>query len=167
MSHEIERKYLVNIFSLDLIKNCGFKKIEQFYISYDQTNHVSVRMRKIIPSSSDHPITYEICTKVPTSNPLIRIEIEKEISASGYEEAKKIHIGSIINKTRYYMNWKFELDVFDSGLVLVEKEFKTLEDAIKYETFEKPAWIGKEVTGDPEYYNSFIAGVCLERNDAK
>jgi CYTH domain-containing protein len=61
----------------------------------------------------------------------------------------------IIEKKRYKiphggMTW--EVDEFfgdNAGLVVAEVEL-TSED----QTFEKPDWIGQEVTGDPRYFNS-------------
>lgn len=63
----------------------------------------------------------------------------------------------ILEKIRYRIPYKgnvWEIDEFlgkNSGLVIAEIELKS-ED----QTFSKPEWIGKEVTGDPRYYNSFL-----------
>ena len=49
----------------------------------------------------------------------------------------------------------YEVDVFhgaNEGLVLAEIE---LSDEL--EAFEKPSWLGKEVTGDMRYYNSMLS----------
>ena len=53
--------------------------------------------------------------------------------------------------------WKnvFEVDVFygdNEGLIVAE-----LELASESEKFEKPDWLGEEVTGDDRYYNAQIA----------
>jgi adenylate cyclase len=62
--------------------------------------------------------------------------------------------GKII-KTRYLIpsgKHTFEVDVFhdkNKGLIIAEIELSS-ED----EPFEKPDWLGEEVTGKPEYYNS-------------
>ena len=61
----------------------------------------------------------------------------------------------LIEKRRYRvthgaMNW--EIDEFfgdNQGLVLAELELES-ED----QTFDKPAWLGEEVTSDPRYYNA-------------
>ena len=48
----------------------------------------------------------------------------------------------------------FEVDVFqgeNQGLIVAEVELST-ED----ESFDKPAWIGEEVTGNVKYYNSML-----------
>ena len=49
----------------------------------------------------------------------------------------------------------WEVDVFEganAGLVVAEIE---LDDPD--EPFEKPAWVGEEVTHDPRYYNTCLA----------
>jgi adenylate cyclase len=48
----------------------------------------------------------------------------------------------------------WEVDEFlgeNAGLVVAEIELGSEDEA-----FEKPAWIGQEVTGDPRYYNSSL-----------
>ena len=49
----------------------------------------------------------------------------------------------------------FEVDEFygeNEGLVIAEIELSS-----ERETFTKPAWLGKEVTGDIRYYNSRLS----------
>jgi CYTH domain-containing protein len=61
----------------------------------------------------------------------------------------------IIEKVRHvveYAGKTWEIDEFEgvnAGLVVAEIE---LED--EDEPFERPPWIGEEVTGDPRYYNA-------------
>ena len=61
----------------------------------------------------------------------------------------------IIDKTRYLVrsgNHVFEVDEFygeNEGLVIAEVELSS-----ENEPFEKPDFIGQEVTGDIRYYNS-------------
>ena len=63
----------------------------------------------------------------------------------------------IIDKTRFLIDagkHTFEVDEFygdNDGLTVAEVEL-TLED----EKFEKPAWLGEEVTGDVKYFNSML-----------
>lgn len=65
---------------------------------------------------------------------------------------------SVIDKTRYRIpidNFVWEVDEFhgaNEGLVVAEIELPA-EDTV----FEKPQWVGKEVSGDPRYYNSMLA----------
>ena len=62
-----------------------------------------------------------------------------------------------IDKTRYLVDagkHTFEVDEFygeNQGLIVAEVELSA-ED----ESFEKPEWLGEEVTGDARYYNSML-----------
>ncbi|MDE6268039.1 MAG: CYTH domain-containing protein [Muribaculaceae bacterium] len=67
--------------------------------------------------------------------------------------------GTVISKTRHYLlmpdSHLWEIDEFHgalSGLVVAEIE---LSDSA--ESFEKPPFIGREVSDDPRYYNSALA----------
>ena len=66
----------------------------------------------------------------------------------------------IIDKTRWLVpfgEFTFEVDEFhgdNAGLVVAEIELPTA-DAV----FEKPDWLGQEVTGDRRYYNSQLTKV--------
>lgn len=72
-------------------------------------------------------------------------------------------LGAVIEKTRYFVERAghiWEIDVFEGdnkGLVVAEIE---LND--ENETFDKPAWLGEEVSDDPRYYN-----VCLVKHPFK
>jgi adenylate cyclase len=63
----------------------------------------------------------------------------------------------LIEKVRYRLpvgGHIWEIDVFEgdnAGLVVAE-----IELAREDEAFEKPAWVGEEVTGDPRYFNSSL-----------
>lgn len=86
-----------------------------------------------------------------------RFEWEKEIPVSEARELLEICEPGIIDKTRFLVDFKghvFEVDEFygaNEGLVVAEVELKS-ED----ETFEKPVWLGEEVTGDKKYYNAML-----------
>ena len=66
----------------------------------------------------------------------------------------------LIEKTRHTVEYKsfyWEIDEFhgnNQGLVVAEIELEH-EDQV----FEKPPWIGEEVTGDPRYYNANLVRV--------
>lgn len=84
-----------------------------------------------------------------------RYEWEKEIPLDEAQELMKLCKPGVIDKTRYLVQsgkHVFEVDEFygdNEGLVIAEVELAS-ED----ETFEKPDFIGQEVTGDIRYYNS-------------
>ncbi|MDR0412377.1 MAG: adenylate cyclase, partial [Dysgonamonadaceae bacterium] len=64
----------------------------------------------------------------------------------------------LIEKERHYVpygNHLFEVDVFHGdkeGLVVAELELQSENEA-----FEKPGWLGDEVTFDERYYNAYLA----------
>ena len=64
----------------------------------------------------------------------------------------------LIEKTRYYVevgHHTWEIDVFagdNLGLVVAEIELNAADEA-----FEKPAWVGEEVTEEVRYYNTQLA----------
>ena len=72
-------------------------------------------------------------------------------------------IKPVIEKTRYivkHMQHRWEIDVFsgdNKGLIVAEIELSSPD-----ETFEKPSWIGEEVSNDARYYN-----VCLVKKPYK
>lgn len=86
---------------------------------------------------------------------LVRYEFEKEITMDEANSLLKLCEPGMIDKRRYFVpcgKHTYEIDEFygeNEGLVLAEIELDS-ED----ETFEKPAFIGKEVTGIPYFYNS-------------
>ena len=88
----------------------------------------------------------------------IRTEWEKEIDVSEAENLLKLCEAGVIEKVRYEVkvgNHIFEVDEFfgkNKGLVIAEVELSS-----ENESFEKPAWLGKEVTGDIKYYNSQLS----------
>jgi CYTH domain-containing protein len=148
MALEIERKFLVKD---DSYKVMAFSssRIAQGYICSARGRTVRIRIRDekgylTIKGSSD-------------SAGLGRYEWEKEIPLEDARELMKLCEPGIIDKTRYLVqsvNHIFEVDEFygdNEGLVIAEVELKS-ED----ESYEKPVFVGEEVTGDVRYYNSFL-----------
>ncbi|GAB6123030.1 CYTH domain-containing protein [Dysgonomonas termitidis] len=86
-----------------------------------------------------------------------RYEWEKEIPGEEARELMKLCEPGIIDKVRYYIengDRKFEVDEFhgeNEGLIMAE-----IELADKEEEFDRPDWLGTEVTGDSRYYNSSL-----------
>lgn len=85
-----------------------------------------------------------------------RLEYEYEISVSDSNEMlDQLCEKPIIEKKRYKVEFQgltWEIDEFfgdNNGLIVAEVE---LED--EKQAFEKPTWIGEEVTSDPRYFNS-------------
>lgn len=86
---------------------------------------------------------------------LSRFEWEKEISVEDAQQLLALCQPGVIDKVRYCIqvgNHVFEVDEFhgqNQGLVVAEVELGAEDEA-----FEKPVWLGQEVTGDKRYYNS-------------
>lgn len=86
-----------------------------------------------------------------------RYEWEKEISLDEARDLLKICEPGVIDKIRYLVKageHTFEVDEFfgdNQGLIMAEVELSSEEEA-----FEKPAWLGEEVTGYTRYYNSML-----------
>lgn len=85
-----------------------------------------------------------------------RAEFEYEIPlADAQQMLDTLCKRPLIEKVRYTLSagaHTWEIDVFggdNAGLVVAEIELGS-ED----ETFDKPGWVGDEVTGDPRYFNS-------------
>jgi len=145
---EIERKFLV--------KGDGYKQqayshshIQQGYICSSHGRTVRVRIRDE---------RGYLTIKGPSENGgLSRYEFEKEITLDEAEHLMQLCEPGIIDKTRWLVKsgrHTFEVDEFfgeNEGLVMAEVELGS-ED----ESYEKPDFIGQEVTGDRRYYNSHL-----------
>ncbi|HIZ32087.1 MAG TPA: CYTH domain-containing protein [Candidatus Bacteroides merdigallinarum] len=145
MAQEIERKFLV---TGDYRSSAtSSSHIAQGYICSDRGRTVRVRIR------DDRGY---LTIKGPSAdNGLSRYEWEQEISLEDARDLAKLCQGQFIDKTRYmvpFAGHTFEVDEFhgdNEGLVMAEVELSTPD-----EPFERPAFLGKEVTGDRRYYNS-------------
>lgn len=142
---EIERKFLVKkIPPLDGLK---YDKIIQGYVSLLP----EIRVRK----KGDE---YYICEK--SDGDVIREEIERKIDEKTFDELFAKTSGRVIEKTRYYIpsgKYVFELDIYSGrheGLIVVEVEFPTLEEA---NNFTPPDWFGEDVSARSEYRNKNLS----------
>jgi adenylate cyclase len=149
MSLEIERKFLVKNLAF---KTESFEKkyIKQGYLNADKNRTVRIRI-------ADEKAFITIKGKSNKAG-TTRFEWEKEIPLSEAEELLLLCEPSIIEKHRYLIKkgtHTFEVDVFlgdNLGLLVAEIELNS-----ENETFEKPTWLGNEVTGELKYYNSSIS----------
>ena len=148
MAMEIERKFLVN--GDDYRRQAyASDRIKQGYICSGHGRTVRVRLR------GDRGY---LTIKGPSlDGGLSRYEFEKEISPEEAEQLFRLCEPGVIDKTRYLVkspdgHHTFEVDEFYSdneGLIMAEVELGSAD-----EPFEKPDFIGVEVTGDRRYYNS-------------
>jgi CYTH domain-containing protein len=87
-----------------------------------------------------------------------RYEWETEIAHIDAQKLLQLCEKGVLEKIRYLVPFEghnFEVDVFDGenkGLILAEIELTT-----ESELFQKPHWLGEEVTGDIKYYNSQLS----------
>ena len=143
---EIERKFLVKS---DDYKEQASKKtlFIQAYLNTHPERTIRIRI------SGD--MAFMTIKGKSSENGLSRFEWEKEIAVSEAKELLKLCEPGEIQKNRYLVqieNHTYEVDEFledNEGLVLAEVELETEE-----ESFEKPEWLGEEVTGNLAYYNS-------------
>lgn len=149
MALEIERKFLVNspAFKQEATRKT---RIVQGYLSSVPERTVRVRVR-----GDKGFLTIK---GIGSASGMTRYEWEKEIPVAEAEELLAICEPGVIDKTRYEIEvgrFTFEVDEFhgdNAGLLLAEIELPC-EDA----RFDKPEWLGCEVTGDPRYYNSMLS----------
>jgi adenylate cyclase len=145
MATETERKFLVS--GDFLIESSGSMRIVQAYLSTDPMKTIRIRI------AGDGAW---LTIKTPLAKGMLaRNEWEFSIPVDDARGLMEVCLPGRVVKTRYIVpagKHKFEVDVFheaNEGLVIAEIEL-TSED----ETFDRPGWLGKEVTGDPAYYNS-------------
>lgn len=149
MNIEIERKFLVNS---NRFKAAAYKSysIKQGFLNRDPQRTVRVRLK-----NDQGILTVKGKSK---DDGLSRFEWEKEISKDDATALLLLCEKGIIDKTRYEIksgNHIFEVDEFygnNEGLIIAEIELESTN-----ENFEKPSWLGEEVTGDTKYYNSALS----------
>lgn len=145
MAVEIERKFLVT--------NTNYKmgiphQIAQGYICSDKDRVVRIR---IIDDNA-------FVTIKNSTIGFARNEYEYPIPVQDAREMlQNTCIQPIISKTRYVLDYKgkiWEIDEFhglNEGLVIAELELENENDS-----YEKPDFVGDEVTGNPQYYNALL-----------
>ncbi|MEW5676671.1 CYTH domain-containing protein [Flavobacterium enshiense] len=146
---EIERKFLV--VSDDFIREAHKQnRIVQGYLNSDPERTVRIRIKGnqgflTIKGKSNHSGTS-------------RLEWEKEITVAEAEILLPLCEKGSIDKIRYEIplgEHTYEVDVFfgdNEGLVMAEIELSE-----ENESFEKPYWLGQEVTNDERYYNAYLS----------
>jgi adenylate cyclase len=146
---EIERKFLV--LSNDFLKEALVeKRIVQAYLNSDPERAVRIRIKGDKGFLTVKGKGNETGTT--------RLEWETEIPIPDADKLLLICEDGIIEKTRYDIKvgrHLFEVDVFggeNEGLILAEVELKS-----ENEIFEKPHWLGQEVTNDKRFYNAYLS----------
>ncbi len=149
MTREIERKFLVK---------GNFKKhaIKSYKITQGFLSTVPERTVRIRTKGNEGYITVK---GIGNNSGTTRFEWEKEITIKEAEKLLLLCEPTIIEKVRYIIptstNLFFEVDEFfeeNRGLIIAEIELPE-----EHTFFERPGWLGKEVTGQKKYYNSMLA----------
>lgn len=149
MNLEIERKFLVKNDSFKL-KAFEKKYLKQGFLNSNKDRTVRVR---VLEDTAFLTIKGRSNTAGTT-----RFEWEKEISVEDAQELMLLTEEKAIEKYRYFIQegkHVFEVDEFlgeNAGLIVAEIELSK-ED----ECFSVPDWLGKEITGDVQYYNSSLS----------
>ena len=146
---EIERKFLV--------KNDSFKSeaVKSYFIAQGYLSSVPERTVRIRIKGDKGYITVK---GKNNESGLSRFEWEKEMPLNEAKQLLQLCEPIIIKKTRYeipFGKYTYEVDEFhdeNEGLIIAEIELNSEKDV-----FEKPDWLGKEVTGDEKYYNSYLS----------
>jgi CYTH domain-containing protein len=145
MPVEIERKFLVR--GNDWRTDQGVRIIQD-YLNRDEERTVRVRIAGV----------RAFLTIKGMNTGAARAEFEYEIPLVDAEQLLKMCMGALIEKTRYtvaYAGMIWEIDEFhgeNEGLVVAEVELEAAE-----QTFDRPEWLGLEVTADARYFNSNLA----------
>jgi len=144
MGTEIERKFLLKDDSWR--SRAMGTKYRQGYLN--STRERTVRVRTIDDKGF---LTIKGINRGAT-----RVEYEYEIPVAEAEAMLgELCEKPLIEKCRYKIEYRdliWEVDEFfgeNQGLIMAEVELES-ED----QRYEKPQWIGEEVTGDPKYFNS-------------
>jgi adenylate cyclase len=150
MAVEIERKFL--LVSDDWRREVEHSmEMKQGYLSRDAQSSVRIR---ICEGRAQLGIK-------STRDGIYRLEFEYEIPLQEAEELlQKVAHRPLIHKTRHIVRHgrhRWEIDEFhgdNAGLVVAEVELEAPDEA-----FERPPWLGREVSTDARYYNSNLAKV--------
>jgi adenylate cyclase len=146
---EIERKFLVKS---EEFKTISFAKneISQGYLNSNPERTVRVRIK-----GNQGYLTIK---GKGNETGMSRLEWEKEIPIDEAKMLLNLCESGVISKVRYevkFGNHVYEVDEFfgeNKGLILAEIELQSEE-----EVFEKPDWLGEEVTNREKYYNSYLS----------
>ncbi|MGE0766249.1 MAG: CYTH domain-containing protein [Hyphomicrobiaceae bacterium] len=151
MADEIERKFLVT--NDDWRRTAvGEEHLCQFYLATTGRSSIRVRIR----NDAEARLTIKSAKPGPR-----RDEFEYAIPLEDAHALRALAIGSVIEKVRHIVPadpsgaLRWEVDVFGGaheGLVIAEIELQSTD-----QSFDRPEWLGKDVTDDERYYNAALA----------
>ena len=145
---EIERKFLVKSDAF-MAQATHHYEIEQGYLCKEPGKTIRVRIRDAQ--------AFLTIKSGKLREGLAKFEFEHEIALDEAQELMQLCLPGAIQKTRYIIpinsERKWEVDVFHSGS-MSGKALAEIELGDENESFERPEWLGDEVTGLPQYYNA-------------
>ncbi len=149
VAKEIERKFLVRVEQLPKGSLTEGARFVQGYLSVEPVVRIRLARRPGAPPRA------WLTVKGPGS--LSRDEFEYEIPPEDADAMVPLCV-AVLHKTRWIVtvgDRRWEVDQYHErwdGLWIAEVELSHPDDA-----FERPDWLGQEVTDDPRYTNAAIA----------
>lgn len=144
---EIERKFLVQSTDWGAPRSSAAMAQGYVFVGPDR----SLRVRRV---GDRHILTLKV-----SAGGIGRHELEWEVDPEeGWLILDQLCVGGVVVKTRHLVDHAgktWEIDVFEgdnAGLIVAEIEL-TAED----EAFEKPPWLGPEVTHEPRFLNAALS----------
>jgi adenylate cyclase len=144
---EVERKFLVS--ERPKLDGTDAEEIDQGYLAVGEEGEVRLRRKG-----------ERLLLTAKRGGGLAREEAEVELDREAFEALWPLTEGRRLHKRRHVLpheGLQIEVDVYAGeleGLVIAEIEFGSEEEA---RSFEPPAWLGEDVTGDPRYLNETLA----------
>ena len=149
MAHEIELKFLVKGDFRPFVTKKS--EITQAYLTTDLNRTVRIRIR-----DEKGYINIKGTAKV---SGIMRFEWEHEIPLEDAKELMQLRKTGLVEKTRYIIpienGLEFEVDEFhgdNKDLLMAEIELPATDTS-----FEKPEWLGEEVTGNHAFYSAELS----------
>lgn len=148
MGQEIERKFLLDSDGWRA-EVTGSQRLVQGYVSRGDKSAVRVRIKG---ERGELNIKH-------TLDGIHRLEYEYEIPLEDARELlDNVALRPLIDKIRHHVrhgDHLWEIDEFfgdNAGLIVAEIELGSAD-----EPFDRPDWVGEEVSDDPRYYNSNLS----------
>ncbi len=154
MGLEIEYKFTIKDESWRTVAQ-NPRKLRQAYLAREGKSAIRVRIYD--------DISAKITIKAAVSGP-VRQEFEYDIPVADAEKLMQLSSGYAIEKTRYTIaqgDLTWEIDEFfgeNEGLIIAEIELQDVN-----QKFDKPSWLGDDVTDQKRYYNSNLTALPFAR----
>ena len=146
---EIERKFLV--LNQDFVaQSYQSSRIVQGYLNSDAYRTVRIRIKD--------DKGFLTIKGIGNDSGTTRLEWETQLPLAEAQQLLTLAENGVIDKVRHLIlvgKHTYEVDVFtgeNAGLIIAELELEK-ED----ESYEKPSWLGEEVTGIEKYYNAYVS----------